>query len=298
MRPMPDKLVVFCGAHMDQIMRLNASSIMGVSNPAKIELIAGGAALNSASIAAGLGIHTTLLSPVGDDLNGRFLVSVCSDRGINPLLIPTPGHTTGIYSAIFEPDGDILIGASDLTIYDCIDNAWIDTHLPEDCGLFLNSNLPGPQLLHVCAKADFVAAATISPAKAIRLLAILPQLDILFSNLGEARVLCGSQEFSALECAKWLIDKGVAAGTVSDGSNDLTYWQGNEVGSLPVRKTEKIADVNGAGDVLAGALLAAFSRGRDFTDAVAFAISAASHSVQFEGPYNPDLIKELRAELA
>lgn len=296
MRPAPKDFVFLCGAHFDQIMRLNQPAVMGVSNPAKIENIPGGSALNSASTASAFGLNVTLLSPIGDDLNGQHLAEVCKQRNIRSALIQTVEQPTGNYTAIFDSLGDIVIGASDLAIYTVIDGDWIIRHLVEhlknDMGLFLNANLEEPLLLASADKACFIAAATISPAKARRLLPILDQVDCLFTNLGEARILSGLVDAEAHELAAWANNKGVSAGTISQGADNLIYWHDGTIGEVMPQKIEDLIDVNGAGDALAGAVLAALAFGKTFPDAVSFANQVAAFSLTHNGPYSPKLAVE------
>lgn len=285
----PNHFVFLCGAHMDQIMRLHAPSIQGVSNPANIESYPGGAALNSASIAAALGLDASLVSPIGSDLNGNNLVTVCEDRGVRPCLIATNSNPTGLYSAIFEPNGDILIGASDLGIYNIVDPNWIDAHLPKCKGLFLSSNLSEPVLIEAVQRANFVSAATISPAKASRLKSILGKINLLFTNKGEAGVLSGITSDNRKNQAQWFIDHGVQSGTISDGANDLLYWDQGEIFFLKTLPVSKIVDVNGAGDALAGGVLAGLGRGYDFEESIKLGAAAAAFSLSHSGPYSPEL---------
>ncbi|MGB7285699.1 MAG: PfkB family carbohydrate kinase [Salaquimonas sp.] len=278
---------------MDQIMRLEKPSLMGVSNPAKIEMSPGGAALNSASIAAALGLDTSLVSPVGGDLYGEHLVSVCKDRRIEPRLVSDVQFPTGIYSAIFEPSGEIVIGASDLGIYDTIDDEWLNKNLPQCDGLFLTSNLREEQLLKAVSKAIFIAAATISPAKAKRLKPVLSQLDILFTNLGEARALSDLADADALVLADWFIAQGVKSGTLSNGGNDLIYWHNEKIGQSQVSRPVSLADVNGAGDALAGAVLAGLGTGLEFSEAVKLGLAAAAFSLSHSGPFSALLTHDI-----
>ena len=66
-KAVPRRWVFVCGAHMDQALRLDAPARLGVSNPAKVENLAGGSALNAAGVAAAIGLDLTLLSPIGAD---------------------------------------------------------------------------------------------------------------------------------------------------------------------------------------------------------------------------------------
>ncbi|MCB1385438.1 MAG: hypothetical protein KDJ80_05815 [Nitratireductor sp.] len=290
-KAVPRRWVFVCGAHMDQALRLDAPARLGVSNPAKVENLAGGSALNAAGVAAAIGLDLTLLSPIGADAGGAILHETCAARGIGDRLIEMPGHATGLYSVLIEPDGNVLIGASDLALYETIDTAWLKTHLRPlmdgGTGLFLNANLSGAALEAAVAMADFVAAATISPAKAARLSPVLAGIDLLFANLAEARALAGEETATAEAAAAMLMERGVGAGAVTHEADPVTGWSEGRIRTTKPPRVDRIADSNGAGDAFAGGVLAALAGGRGFAAALDTGIAAAGLCLRAEGPY-PD----------
>lgn len=296
MRPCPKRFTFLCGAHFDQVMRLVEEPVAGVSNPARIEAYPGGAALNSASVAASLRLDVTLVSPVGNDANGEHLGKICLERGITPKLVTSRELPTGIYSALFDPSGNIIIGAADLAVYDAITPAWLEENLPHCDGLFVNANLHGQQLRTACSRAGFVAAATISPAKARRLLPILGSIDLLVTNLVEARTLVG-KDLPPENLAEWFHDQGIPAGTISNGAEPLHHWFGGKAGSILPEPVINLVDVNGAGDALAGGLLAGLGTGLPFEEAVKLGLAAARRTLTRKGPYDPSMTRDNLKEL-
>jgi len=288
----PGRMVFVGGAHIDQIMRLKQAPISGVSNPALMEISPGGASLNAASIASALGLQCAIVSPVGADVFGGELVSACRERGIEPLLVTLEGEATGLYSAIIEPGGDVVIAASDLSIYDRIDKQFLSRHLApalyKDDGLFLTSNLSEAALAALAGQERFLAAVTISPAKAARLRGMLSSIDLLFTNLGEARVLSEMKGADSEQLCHWFISKGVKSGTISNGEHDLYCWYDGEIFIMAGRAIETIIDVNGAGDALAGGVLAGIRGGMDFHQAVEQGMKAARFTLGHHGPFDPD----------
>lgn len=272
-------------------MRLHKKPIMHVSNPAVIESSVGGAALNSASIAAYHGLETILVSPVGDDIYADNIRQTCKNRNIKAHLPEIKNHTTGLYTALIDPGGDVLIGAADLFIYDTITPEWLNTHLADykqkNYGLFLTSNLSKMCIREVIDQFEFVAAACISPAKAKRLIPFLDRIDLLFCNLKEARSLCALKDANAKQLAHTLYALGVKSGIISDGENALTYWHLGKPKTLNVPKLDKgeLVDVNGAGDALAGAMLAGIGKQQDFQISLIKALRVASYSLTHKGPY-------------
>jgi sugar/nucleoside kinase (ribokinase family) len=297
---LPQRMVFVGGAHMDQIFRLRQPPVAGVSNPANLESCAGGSALNSASVAAALGLDCVLVSPVGTDAFGEHLVDICRERSIDPVLVAIKNASTGIYSAILDPEGHVVIGASDLSIYDRIDEDFLTEHLlpviNEKDGLFVTSNLPETSLAELARSGHYIAAVTISPAKAPRLRGILDRIDLLFTNLGEARTLAQKPDSDGRSLCEWFVSKGVASGCISDSSNDLFGWSPEGVHCVANEKMHAIVDVNGAGDALAGAMLAGICRGMAFDDALRQGMNSARFTLGHDGPFQPGLAHFLQGK--
>ncbi len=288
MRPCPDTFVFLCGAHMDQVMRLDAPAIMGSSNPARITLSPGGAALNAASIAAASGLDSILVSPVGNDTFAAQLRECCHQRGITEKLVVSPGET-GIYAALFNPDGNIVIGAAGLAIYDNIGREWLNAHLTSfqnmQTGILVNANLSSDLLEMAASGFGFVAAATISPSKAPRLLPLLDRFDILFANRREAMaILDAGPNTVTRELAARLRQAGSRCGVISDGANALWWWDEDHMETIAPPTVTNMVDVNGAGDALSGATLALLASGLPLGEALAGAVKIAAATLAHAGP--------------
>jgi sugar/nucleoside kinase (ribokinase family) len=283
-----------CGAHVDVTGRLKAKPVMATSNPGNVSHWPGGAALNMASNAAALGTATLLASPVGSDGYGQMIHDAVAARGIGDWLFEVPGATTGAYTAIIAPDGQMVIGLADLEIYETL-NA---ERLFSCCGKAfaaspvwcVSANPDGECLAAITARkpaGTTLCAATISPAKAPRLKPILPAIDILFANLTEARALAETADATGEELARTFMAEGVTSGTISAQAGMLTWWHECEIGQLRPGKVSYIADVNGAGDALAGTVLAALAQGEIFPGAVRLGMAAGQLTLAVSEPFNP-----------
>jgi pseudouridine kinase len=278
------------GAHIDLAGRLEYAPILHVSNPGRVERLPGGAGLNAASTAAALGLTSSIAGPVGEDEEAGELKRLAAMRGIGDALHPMEGRRTGSYTAIMAPDGEMVIGLADLSIHEAADADWLMAH----CGStlqasdlwFISTNLTAETLEELCSRAGgrAIAAATISPAKAVRLKSVLSKLDLVFTNLNEARVITGLAQADGPELAAALTASGVKAGTISVAGGPLTWWDGGAMGRLVPPPVDRIADVNGAGDALAGATLAALARGLPMEDAARIGIAAAQLTLSVREP--------------
>jgi sugar/nucleoside kinase (ribokinase family) len=284
-------LCVVSGAHVDATGKLDAPPAFGFSNPGRMRRAPGGAGLNAASAAAALGLKVTLAGAIGDDADGQLIRATLATRGIGDALAPLPGHATGQYIAIVGPDGQMAIGFADLAIHEAADAAFLLAH----CGKALTAaeawlvspNLTQASLVELAGRAQhrLLAAATISPAKAVRLTPILARLDLLFANLAEARALTRLANASPKALIEALVSAGVKAAVLSDSGNPLHGYCAAGSFALQPPRLAAIADVNGAGDALAGATLACLARGMALADAAATGIAAAQATLANAEPF-------------
>ena len=284
------------GAHMDIAARLFDFPVYGSSNPGRLVRQPGGAGLNAASVAASLGLSSSLAGPVGDDAHGQEIRHAAAERAIADRLVTLVGEPSGSYTAIMAPDGEMVIGIADLAIYESVDADW----LLENCAdalssaslWFLSTNLGKQTLADLAAQADgrLLAAATISPAKAVRLLPCLAELDLIFTNVKEARALVaasqtGLSDADAPMLARAIAASGVKAGVITQGGKEAIFWQHGKFGSIQPPRLDHVTDVNGAGDALAGAVLAGLALGRSLADALPPAIIAAQLTLASPLPF-------------
>ena len=286
--------VFVTGAHLDVIGRLNSDPVMGVSNPGRMENVPGGISLNMASAAVQLDLDCTIIGPIGDDVAGAQVRDIISERGIIDAM--TAHGETGTYTSVVAPDGTLVIAIADLEIYEKITASSIFDHhrdaLSNANFWVLNTNVSKSVLAEIVnekrdgfAANALIAAATISPAKAPRLALILDSIDVLFTNTQEAASLLGKTGVqSNADLGKELQSLGVKSGTISDGAEALFWWCGENHGTLSPSPLENIASVTGAGDALAGSVLAGLAKGLDFEMAVKNGMAAAKLTLQSDGP--------------
>ncbi|MEC9343873.1 MAG: PfkB family carbohydrate kinase [Pseudomonadota bacterium] len=298
------------GAHVDLAGRLAGAPILHVSNPGRVERQPGGAGLNAASVAVALGLDSAIAGPVGTDAAAGELKVEVRRRGITDALAAMHGRATGSYTAIMAPDGEMVIGLADLSIHEAADAGWLFAR----CGaalhgaglwfLMTNSLEPTLEELSERGKADgkLLAAATITPAKAVRLRPVLGQLDLLFTNVAEARALTGLDRAGGRHLAEALAQSGVAAGAISAADGPLTWWRDGATGALQPPPVPRVADVNGAGDALAGATLAGLARGFGLDDALRAGIAAAQLTLGVPEPFHAGIdwpqVEALAAKIA
>jgi len=297
-----DRILCIGAAHPDRKARALGPVVPGSSNPVRLTTAWGGVARNVAETLARLGAGAGLVSRVGDDAEADRLLAALAGLGIDTGLVArVSGAATASYTAFLDPAGELVIGLADMAIYDGMDAAFFAPLRPRLAGhaaWFVDANLPAVGLAALLADrpaGTLVAANAVSVAKAPRLAAVLPRLDLLFCNLAEAAALAGRGPGHDVEAlARDLLARGAGAVVVTRGAGGALCADAG--GLQPLAAPPAIPrDVTGAGDALVGATLLARLGGLRLADAVGRGLAAAALTVASEQSVRPDLPAALAA---
>jgi len=281
--------------NVDTTLRLEAPGKAGTSNPATRSASTGGVAHNVARNLARLGAQASLVTAVGDDPEGAALLEAAAGAGLEiGHSLRVRGARSGSYTAVIEPDGELVIGAVDLAVCDALDPERLAACWPaiEAADLvFADCNLPAETLAllsGLCRRAGRpFAVDTVSAVKARRLPATLAGVDILFTNRAEAAAICGEAS-DALAQAERLAARGAATAVVTDGAAGLAWARPGESGRLPAVPV-RVRDVSGAGDALVAACLAGSLQARPLEDCLRMGLAAAALTAAVLGPFSARL---------
>jgi pseudouridine kinase len=270
------------GAHIDRHGMLKQPLVPATSNPGNVNCTFGGVARNVAENLARLGCEVMLVSLVGDDEAGRSVMAHLASLGVDISTIGVVRRPTASYTAILQPDGELVVGLADMDLYEEITPAMLEPALPRlgECdGWFLDANLPAATLIWLADQrgSRWLAADAVSVPKAQRLSGVLPHIDLLFLNRAQAEVINARR---------------AAAGVITGGAAGVTAWSRDEVRTLSALPAVP-RDVTGAGDALIAGTLFGITAGRDLFDAVALGLAAAAITVESVHSVAPHLTAEL-----
>ncbi len=286
------------GITLDRTLLLDAPAILGTSNPAKTHESCGGVARNVADNLARLSVRCQLIGIVGDDEAGKAIVRETSDQGVDASLVDTRnGLTTGSYSAVMQPDGELLIGVADMEICNTIDRQFIDDNWGRIAAatlVFADTNIPAESLKYLVEHSRdngmclFIDA--VSVAKAEKLPAELRGVDTLFCNLDEARAILGARQvMDDVEASvKALSGRGARTTVVTAGADGLWCANDDDCEYLRVVPTD-VVDVSGAGDALIAGTLLGRLAGQDPVKSCQLGLKAASMTIGSVGRHCPEL---------
>ena len=198
------------------------------------------------------------------------------------------------YTAIMQPDGDLVVAVNDMDIYRQFDANALDDDLARLGAadwLVVDANLEQSVLEQLSRRDCRFAALTVSTAKAPRLRDLTGRFDLLFTNQREALALLGEDIDGSMDQAVRALRKlGVKQAVISDGANPVAVLDGETSSMIAVPDIPALRDVTGAGDALAAGTLCRLMAGEDLCDAVRSGIAAAQAILQVDGPWREDLV--------
>jgi len=295
--------VVFGAANVDISACTSLALAPGDSTPGHITTAAGGVGRNIAENLVRLGHTSHLISAVGDDLQGKFLLDHLRNAGVDAAACGVwPGARTGSYLSLNQPDGSLLAAVNDMAVLDLLGpselahhttkianaidsaSAWVvDCNLSESAIEWIMQNRKG--------KAVFVDG--VSSYKCLKILPYLAAVETLKINRLEASALTNlpvHDAAQAITAAQNLCAQGVKNVVVSLGSGGVCWHQrsSNSSGHVSALAID-IINSNGAGDALTAGLVHAALHGWPLAQAARFANACAALTMTSSSANHPDL---------
>lgn len=262
------QLIAVGGAHIDRRGRVSGIYVPGTSNPGTLSEEVGGVVLNALRNVVQRGVDASILSVRGGDNAGELVGRAIEAAGITDLSAVFLDRTTPSYTALLDHEGELIAGLADMGLYEVafpkqVRRGKLRQAITSADGVLCDANLPASALktLIEFSSGRPIFAIAISPAKAVRLAALLPSLSCVFMNVHEARALCVSDASAVQDLVTGLRAKGLVRGVITAGGSLITGF--DETGSFRIAPppAREIADVTGAGDALAGGTIAALLNG-------------------------------------
>lgn len=296
------RVLAIGGAHIDRTCRLDAPHRPGASNPGTWESHIGGGVFNACRNLARLGHEVTLVSARGGDPVGEAVSNAAEAAGIDDRPMTFLDRSTASYTAILEPDGNLVTAVADMSIYDRIPPRRMLTarfrDLVRNTDLLLcDANFPAPTLETfglIARKTGLpLAAIAISPAKVVKLSGVIEDLSALFMNTAEADALTGQHKHQYQHRIEALRNLGLGGAVVTNGPEAITAYLGEEEAARMPPPLPALSDVTGAGDALASGVLHARFSGYDLATCLEAGIALSRLTVAVPGPVRDDLTPEL-----
>lgn len=262
----------------------------GSSTPGIVRLGIGGVGRNIAENLARMGIHTILLSAIGDYSYGHNILEVTSASGVDTThVLLSDEHHTGAYIAILDQMGAPALAIDDMTVIETLTPAIVYRKrrlFREASMVVLDANVP-PQTIQTAFKLAqrYNVPVCVDPTSAIlaqRFHPYLADIHLMTPNLHEAQVLVGQPaqaEPDIQQLTMQLVGMGVEIAIITLSEMGLYYATSNENGRVPALNCD-VVDLTGAGDALTAAVIFGLLNHFPIGEAVRLGISAAALTIQ------------------
>jgi len=235
----------------------------------------GGKGANQAVAAARLGASVAMLGRVGDDDEGRLLISALGEAGVatDHVLVTGDAHS-GIALITVDDEGENTIVVSPganarLTPADVESAAEL---IKGADVVLLQLEVPLSTVEHATQLAR--GTVILNPAPACELPgALLERVDVLVPNRGELESLSHGEQDAAAATRRLEVQQVV----VTVGAEGALVVTGNGIESIAGHAVEAV-DTTAAGDCFCGALAAGLDKGLDLVSAARRANAAAALS--------------------
>ncbi len=299
---MQPSVVVIGAASLDMKGRSDMPLVAGTSNPGSIRISPGGVGRNVAENLARLGVSTMLLSAVGDDSVGKYLLDATNAGGVDvSRLIVSSEFPSASYLAVVDHNGNPVLSIDDMHIMELVTPKHIYANRKWITGasmVVLDGNLSPASIksaVSVAAKASVpVCVDPASVALSPRVSPHLSQLFMVVPNQAEAEALSGvpsSDSDQAIAAAQRLVSMGVNTAVITLAEKGLVYATSEETGRVPAMHVE-VTDPTGGGDALTGALVFGLVNGFSVSEAARLGVSAAALTLSSTDTVCPDLSLE------
>ena len=282
------------GINVDIGGRSFAPLVAADSNPGAVSTSLGGVGRNIAHNMSLMGVDVRMLTAYGDDLNGERVAASCSELGIDlSHALRVPGAATSTYLYLTDPDGEMALAVSDMSVCEKITPAYLAenlTLLQNAQVVVADANIPAESLAYLAENLTVpLFVDPVSTSKAEKLRPILHKIHTLKPNRLEAELLSGvpiACKEDVSKVADKLMQLGVHRIFLSLGADgvyaameDQRLWLPNIPGQM--------VNTTGCGDAFMAALVWAYLEGSDLETTAKAGLAAGSIAMEAETTINP-----------
>lgn len=292
--PERNRIVVLGGANVDLTGSSSGPYRPGDSNPGRLHQSAGGVGRNIAENLARLGHDVALVTLIGQDPNGDWLLDRIRRAGIGTEgILRHHRLPTSTYLALNDDTGNLVGAIADMGVTDDLTPdrlAPLQSTLVSASLLVVEANVPAATLawLAQLPLQGRVYADAVSVSKAPRLAPLLPRLSGLKVNQAEARALLGADERNPESRPEQLLESGLRTLILSLGARGILLSTRDGQWRQPVFPARMVNDT-GAGDALLAGALHAELKGHSLEQQARFALGCAGMTLEADQANHPNL---------
>lgn len=299
LRPMSNPVICIGAALVDELYHTTAPILPATTNDGTVTKTAGGVSRNIAHQLALLGVPVQLISVLGNDSEGDWLRSVCTQAGVGLDAAVTLNGPTGKYTGILNPDGSLFTAFLTHAANHLITPAHLERHtdLLRTAGWLLadaNINIDTALWLLAFSRQHgipmVIEPVSVPPAMKFKD-ADLNGLHLITPNEDELPVLCSGQSFLTQQQVEELLNKGVEKIWLHNGKHGSALYSKEKSISLHACNIE-VVDCTGAGDGSLSGFILGKHLGKEDMDCLKLAHTLSAEILQVEGAIARHLTQE------
>lgn len=270
------------------------------SNPGEIVMSAGGVGRNIAENISKLNIHSKILSYVGNDALGDFVVNKSSLSGVDTSFIKKHSHLPkSQYLSVLDDNNDMLVSISDMRIIEEMTIQDIDKWnltIEQSSAIVVDTNIPIPVIEYLTDKYSNIPLFLdpVSFAKTSKILKLIGRFHTVKPNRLETELISGvkiTDNDSMLKAAKIIFDMGCKQIFITLGEDGVFYYDGENFGQY-LHKGVNMISANGAGDAFTAGVVYGFLKLNGIKETAEFASAAAVIALRSANTISDDLSEE------
>lgn len=292
--PRPSRQQILCigGANLDRKIMIEGTFQLHTSNPGSTrKQSCGGVARNVAENLGRLSQQVSLLTAVGDDAEGEFIVEQ-SKLYMKLIPLQVQGEaSTGIYTALLDERGELIIATAEMEIYDQICPSTILENIPLitlSRLVLLDTNFSKnviASIIRLCHEQQIpLVVSSVSASKMRRLPRNLNGVGWLVCNQLEAQSYLGIEivnDQQLLEATRVFHHLGVQNVIVIREADRIFFAsQDGCFGHISMHPVQEVIDVTGAHDAFIAGMIYGIIQGYPMEQVCQFGISCVALTIQ------------------
>lgn len=296
-----DKYVVGIGStNVDLYCKTNIAIREHFDHPGVVNYTAGGVTRNILENISKLGLKTKLLTAVGDDIYGAFILDELEHVGVDHEDVKiVRGGRTGLFVQVQDSNNDMHLAVCDMSILEKVDVPYIKKKvkiIKNASAIILDPALKKEVLDYIFAtyKDIPIFVDPISDVYAKKIKPYLSKIYCIKPNRTELSILADNTDDrnydGLIKAYKKVLKKGVKKIYVSLGKDGCMYNDDDDtILTRKFKEVDKMVNASGAGDSFFAAIVYSHVNELSIDDTIDNALGAGIAAIMCEETINPKL---------
>ncbi|MDP3448779.1 MAG: carbohydrate kinase family protein [Eubacteriales bacterium] len=252
------------------------------SNLGRVGIRVGGVGHNIARRLSVLGYHIELVTAIGSGFHAGMVRASCRKANVSLEHAYVGTEHTGTNISVFDEDGDMLIGISDMSVLDHLTPAYLSARLAQINAsrmCVIDGNLSPESLAYLCSNVTVpLFYDPVSCAKAKRIGDNIGKCFAIKPNRFEAGFLSGKSCDTIrgiYRASDWFLEQGVQRVFISLGEEGVFWADADGCGVIPA-EAQGLINTTGAGDAMGAAIIDGCVRGLSTEECARFGNTASA----------------------